>query len=627
MKTAGERGSPGHPVARATRKGVDLARRRIVPVLGGAKRTRVVLVLACVLALASADTATVGAAAVELRRALHVGNTDIGLLVAVTAAVAAIFSLPFGVLADRVRRTHLLGLALLGWSVAMVWSATAGSFTELLYARLALGGVSAAAGPVTASLVGDWFLPSERGQIYSFVLAGELLGAGVGFAITGDVAALSWRFAFVVLALPAVPIAWAMFHLPEPARGGAGVLAPEAGALGARAPGTRAPEAGAPEAGAPEAGANATDQRDNPPSTAAGAYAGRPPSQPAARGGTVPPATAKMPANGGPPSPPGGERPTSRRGWVGWSPPPPRANMPPPTGRPAAGFPPPPPRPGAPEGGMPPPRGAQRSQGWAPPPPRSGRQRAQLSDAQRLVLESGIRPDPVLAARARPGMGFLAAVRYVLAVPTNVALIVAGACAYYFLAGVETFGEEFVSHQYHVSQVVSNLLLLLVGTGAVAGVLVAGPLGDRLLHRGRISGRVLVAAVSASAAVVLLVPALLTHSALAALPYILLAAACISAQNPPIDAARLDIVPSWLWGRAEGVRTFVRTAAQALAPLVFGAFSEYVFGGGNQGLYWTFVVMLVPMSASAVYLFSAAHRYPRDVATAVLAAQAADRRQ
>jgi MFS family permease len=589
VKAAGERGSPEHPVVRATRKGVDLARRRIVPVLGGAARTRVVLVLACVLALASADTATVGAAAVELRQALHVGNTDIGLLVAVTAVVAAVFSLPFGVLADRVRRTHLLSLALLGWSVAMVWSATAGSFTELLYARLALGGVSAAAGPVTASLVGDWFLPSERGQIYSFVLAGELVGAGAGFAITGDVAALSWRVAFVVLALPALPIAWATFHLPEPARGGAGVLAPEART-------------------------NGTDNPNNQPAAAAGAYTAHPPAQPAAKGGTAAPATAKI-------------APANRRGWGGWSPPPPRANMPPPTGRPAAGVPPPPPRTGPPPGGMPPPRGAKRSEGWAPPPPRSGRQRAQLSDAQRLVLERGIRPDPALAARARPGMGFLAAVRYVLAVRTNVALIIAGACGYYFLAGVETFGEEFVSHQYHVSQVVSNLLLLIVGTGAVAGVLVAGPLGDRLLHRGRTSGRVLVAAVSASAAVVFLVPALLTHSALAALPYLLMAAASISAQNPPIDAARLDIVPSWLWGRAEGVRTFVRTAAQALAPLVFGAFSEYVFGGGNQGLYWTFVVMLVPMSASAVYLFSAAHRYPRDVATAVLAAQSADRRQ
>ena len=265
--------------------------------------------------------------------------------------------------------------------------------------------------------------------------------------------------------------------------------------------------------------------------------------------------------------------------------------------------------------------------GRRPSPPRGAQRANQLTDAQQLVFEQGTRPDAALAARARPGMGFFETVRYVLAVRTNVALIVSGALGYYFLAGVETFGVEFVTRQYHVTQILANLLLLVVGAGAVAGVAVAGPLSDRLLHKGRASGRVIVAAVSASAAVVLLVPAFLTHNALGALPYIALGAGCLMAQNPPIDAARLDIVPSWLWGRAEGVRTFVRTGAQALAPVVFGAVSEDVFGGGHTGLFWTFVLMLAPLSASAVYLFFAAHRYPRDVATAVAATQAAERPQ
>ena len=130
----------------------------------------------------------------------------------------------------------------------------------------------------------------------------------------------------------------------------------------------------------------------------------------------------------------------------------------------------------------------------------------------------------------------------------------------------------------------------------------------------------MVAAVAASVTVLLFVPALVTHSLLTALPYVVLAAAALSAQNPPIDAARLDIMPPWLWGRAEGVRTFVRTGAQALAPLLFGAVSDYVFGGGTAGLKWTFVVMLLPLAASAVFLFSAARRYPSDVATAAVTA-------
>src|SRR5205814_10400422 len=107
---------------------------------------------------------------------------------------------------------------------AMIWSATGSSFGELLLARVFLGGVTAAAGPLVASLVGDYFPAYERGRIYGYILAGELAGAGVGFAVTGDIAALSWRAAFVILALPAFVLAWLVFRLPEPARGGRDAL-------------------------------------------------------------------------------------------------------------------------------------------------------------------------------------------------------------------------------------------------------------------------------------------------------------------------------------------------------------------------------------------------------------------
>ena len=491
-------------VRRAASRGARTAQRKLVPVLGGRTRTRVIVVLACVLALSSADTATVGSAATELRQALRISTTDIGLLVTVTAVVGAVFSLPFGVLADKLRRTWLLGASIVLWGIAMIWSATSGSFIELLLSRLALGGVTAVAGPAVASLVGDWFPGGERGQIYSYILTGELLGAGLGFAFTGELAALSWRLAFLILALPAFVVAWAVFQLPEPLRGGRGALAPE--------PGTRPWLAAAQRA-------------DGEASAAAQEY-------------------------------PVDDLSSDRR-----------------------------------------------------------------TDAQRLAIERGIEPDPELVARADPKMGFMTALRYVLAVKTNVILIVSSALGYYFLAGVQTFGIEFVSGPggFGVSKVVANGLLLVVGVGAVAGVLVAGPLGDALLRRGQLSGRLRVAAIAATVTVVMMIPALATHSVLAALPYLVIAGLGLAAQNPPIDAARLDIMPSWLWGRAEGVRTFVRTGAQALAPLIFGVVSEYLFGGGSNGLRWTFVVMLLPLAASALYLFVAAKRYPKDVATAAAA--------
>jgi MFS family permease len=344
------------------------------------------------------------------------------------------------------------------------------NFGRLLLARLALGAVTAVAGPFVASLIGDYFPASERGRVYGFVLAGELVGAGVGFAITGNIATLSWRAAFIVLALPAFALAWFVARLPEPPRGSHQSLDDET------------------EHGTP---------------------------------------------------------------------------------------------------------------------------------AQKLAAERGIEPDPERVLRRDPRtLGIVAATRYILSIPTNIELIVAGACGYYFLAGVQTFGIEFSTHQYGIAAALANLLLLLVGVGAVAGVLAGGAVGDLLLRRGVITGRMLVAAVMAALTTVMFVPAIFTRSAVTAVPYLIFATFALSAQNPPLDAARLDVMPPLLWGRAEGVRTFLRTAAQALAPLLFGAVSDYVFGGGRTGLQWTFVVMLVPLGASCLILVRGLPRYARDVATA-----------
>jgi MFS family permease len=474
------------PVAIAAAAAGRLGRaggRALTTALGGKERTRVIVLLASVLALASADTATVGASAIQLRHDLGINNTDVGLLVTITSLVAAAASLPFGVLADRVTRTRLLGGAIVLWGAAMIWSASAPTFGHLVLARVFLGGVTAAAGPIVASLVGDWFAASERGRIYGYVISGELVGAAIGFSVTGGIATLSWRAAFVILALPAFVLAWLVFNLPEPARGGASPLL---------APNSKPPAAAADVAG--------------------------------------------------------GE---------------------------------------------------------------------QTTDAQRLAREHGLEPERELVLTQDPRrMGLLAATRYVLSIRTNVAIVLASAGGYYFLSGVQTFGVEFVTKQYGIAQALSTLVLLVVGAAGVLGVLAGGALGDFLLHRGYLNGRILVSAVAATAAAILFVPAIFTRSPLSALPYISLAAFALSAQNPPIDAARLDIVHPLLWGRAEAIRTFLRTLAQAFAPLLFGAVSDYVFGGGRSGLQWTFAFMLLPLAASAYFLFKALRTYPRDVATA-----------
>jgi MFS family permease len=464
----------GRSLAEATAEAVV---RVVTHALGGRERARVILLLAGVLALSSADASTVGAAAAPLRSSLHISNTDIGLLVSVTSIIAALASLPFGALADHVRRVRVLGATITLWAVAMFWSATVSSFGELLLTRVFLGAVTASAGPLVASLIGDYFPSSERSRIWGYVLAGELVGSGIGFGFTGGIAALSWQAAFLVLAVPALVLAGFVFKLPEPDRGGSSVLH------------------------------HARAKPDEEKRT---------------------------------------------------------------------GF-----------------------------------------DVHELAKQKGIEPDPAQVLDEDPEkMGLIAATKYVLRIRTNVVLIVASACGYYFLAGVQTFGVEFISRQYGIAQALAGLPLLVVGTGSVVGVLLGGALGDLLLRRRVLNARILVSAVAATIATILFVPPIFTRSALSAVPYLIFAALFLSAQNPPLDAARLDIVVPRLWGRAEAVRTVVRTGAQALAPLLFGAVSDYIFGGGRSGLQWTFFVMIFPLGASAFFLFRGLFTYPADVAAA-----------
>src|SRR5262249_24751036 len=104
------------------------------------------------------------------------------------------------------------------WGAAMLWSASAATFGDLVTSRAVLGAAVAASGPFVASLVGDYFPGNERGRVYGYILAGELAGAGFGFAVAGDVATLSWRAAFGLPALPALVLAVVVGRLPEPER-------------------------------------------------------------------------------------------------------------------------------------------------------------------------------------------------------------------------------------------------------------------------------------------------------------------------------------------------------------------------------------------------------------------------
>lgn len=468
--------------------------------VGGHERARIVLTLAAVLGLSGADTATIAATTSNLERAFGVGNTEIGLLLSVVALTGAVFTVPVGVLTDRARRTWLLAGSIVAWAAAMAISGAATSYLWLLLARLALGAVTATSGPTVASLTGDYFPSAERGRMYGLIIAGELVGSGIGFVVSGDISSLaSWRVAFWWLILPSLALAWLVWRLPEPARG----------------------------------------------------------------------------------------------------------------------------------------RSSRPAGGRALDPARPERQDL----AGRVVVATGVPPQAELVLRRDPaGCSLWWAVRYVLRVRTNVVLIAASALGYFYFAGLRSFAILFATSHYGISKPTATALVAVIGIGAVGGVYAGGRFADRLLGRGHARARVAVPMACLLALPLVLAPAIASASVAVALPLLILGAFLLGAPNPPLDAARLDIMHPRLWGRAEAIRTSLRSLGEAAAPTAFGYVSQYVFGGpgaaagggpgtsagggGGSGLEYTFLVFLVPLLIAGLLALAALRTYPRDVATATASIEA-----
>ena len=509
--------------ARAVRRAVAhiarLMRGGVVQRVGGPARARVIASFGAVLALSGADAATVGAAAPQLQRALHISITEVGLLSSASLLVGAVFVLPVGLLVDRHKRMPLLSLSIVLWSVASLAGGLAATYGGLLLTRLALGAVTATAGPAIASLTGDYFPAQERGRVYAYILAGEVAGSAAGFIVGGSLAsAISWRAPFILLSLPGFFLARTLWRtVPEPLRGGQSYLEPGVRDL---------------DEALASASARAAWEWEEP-------------------GGATPHAS-----------------------------------------------------------GL----------------------------AHEVVHRSGASANPRLVLREDPRtMGLGRAIRYILSIPTYVLLVIGSSLGYFFFAGLQTYALVFMLDHYRVGQGTAELAVALLVMGAVVGTLIGGRLADHLLRRGFVEARVWVPAACYLGAAALLVPGLLGDHLTPAIWFDLGGAALVSAANPPLDAARLDIMPAGLWGRSESTRSFIRSLSQSLAPLLFGAIAGLVAGivpraapigthphavatgvasSTGTGLEVSFLIMLAALIAAGTFLGRARYTYPTDVATA-----------
>lgn len=260
-----------------------------------------------------------------------------------------------------------------------------------------------------------------------------------------------------------------------------------------------------------------------------------------------------------------------------------------------------------------------------------------LADPSPLELQAekeGIEPEPGTVLSGAEDLSLWQATRYVLRIRTNVALIVASGLGYFFLAGLETFAELYFRDRFGIGQSLASLLFILVAAGAVGGVLLSGRISDTMISRGHTHARLTVGAVAYAGCALAFVPGVASATLFLAVPVLLIAAGFSGATNPPVDAARLDIMPSRLWGRAEAVRTSLRQLLQGMAPLVYGLVSG-AFGGGERGfaagvndpaqassaasahgLEMAFILLTIPLLLASVALWLSRQAYLREIVAA-----------
>ncbi len=241
--------------------------------------------------------------------------------------------------------------------------------------------------------------------------------------------------------------------------------------------------------------------------------------------------------------------------------------------------------------------------------------------ARSAVERAGVRPVDSRVLHTDPAkLSLWRAAWYLLRIPTIRILIVASSVGYFFFAGVRTFAIVFAQLHFDLALTTLSGLVPLIGLGALAGLIAGGRLTDTALSRGYASVRVVVPAVAYSVAALLFAPAIVTTSLMLALPLFTAGAAALAAANPPLDAARLDIVSGRLWGRAESIRTVLRLAAEAFAPVTFGITADLLGGPSGRtsatGLRNAFLIMLVPLLLNGLLVWVARRTYPSDVATA-----------
>lgn len=192
---------------------------------GGERRATkwwVLFLLTMVYAVNIADRYVVSTLIEPIKHEFRLSDSEVGFMTGTAVALFYVtLSLPLGLLADRVNRKRMIGIALAVWSGFTMLCGASSSALTFFVSRLGVGVGEAGCMPPAVSLLADKFSPFLRGTAMSLFSVGAALGALMGSAGGGWIAEHhGWRAVLLVFGAVGLPLAIVvMLGFGEPKRG------------------------------------------------------------------------------------------------------------------------------------------------------------------------------------------------------------------------------------------------------------------------------------------------------------------------------------------------------------------------------------------------------------------------
>jgi ABC-type branched-subunit amino acid transport system ATPase component/predicted MFS family arabinose efflux permease len=182
-------------------------------------------ILMTIVALDNLQSSGLATLAPNIRASLHVSNAVIVLVSGLSGGFLILGILPMGWLNDRYRRAPIVVFATAFFGVMVFASGAAKNIFLFFLARFGAGISQASTATVHGSLLADTYPISLRGRLIG--ASGSIAAGGaaalspllVGAIATWEGGPNGWRWAFYILAIPIVVMAFVGFRIKEPPRG------------------------------------------------------------------------------------------------------------------------------------------------------------------------------------------------------------------------------------------------------------------------------------------------------------------------------------------------------------------------------------------------------------------------